>query len=197
MNDYQAKFVTPEQAVKAVQSGDWVDYGFGAGFPELLDKAPDEARRQIQEILGEIEGVVKSHDLRVRSAGDKYEIDVNIHVDRNLSIVQAHDIAERARLDRAALAAHYGGVLPELQFFRVRGDAAPARNDFYRYVNGKFHGVTFLPSACRRYCTARIVPHNNERNVNKDRCEALTGAVLPYIFLNIYLKPIEKSRVLW
>ena len=30
MNDYQAKFVTPEQAVKAVQSGDWVDYGFGA-----------------------------------------------------------------------------------------------------------------------------------------------------------------------
>ena len=62
---------------------------------ELLDKAPNEARRQIQEILGEIEGVVKSHDLRVRSAGDKYEIDVNIHVDRNLSIVQAHDIAER------------------------------------------------------------------------------------------------------
>ena len=39
MNDYQAIFVTPEQAVKAVQSGDWVDYGFGAGFPELLDKA--------------------------------------------------------------------------------------------------------------------------------------------------------------
>ena len=62
---------------------------------ELLDKAPHEARRQIQEILGEIEGVVKSHDLRVRSAGDKYEIDVNVHVDRNLSIVQAHDIAER------------------------------------------------------------------------------------------------------
>ena len=29
MNDYQTKFVTPEQAVKAVQSGDWVDYGFG------------------------------------------------------------------------------------------------------------------------------------------------------------------------
>ena len=32
MNDYQTKFVTPEQAVKVVQSGDWVDYGFGAGF---------------------------------------------------------------------------------------------------------------------------------------------------------------------
>ena len=33
------KFVTPEEAVQAVQSGDWVDYGFGAGFPELLDRA--------------------------------------------------------------------------------------------------------------------------------------------------------------
>ena len=31
-------YVTPEVAVRAVQSGDWVDYGFGAGFPELLDK---------------------------------------------------------------------------------------------------------------------------------------------------------------
>jgi len=36
MNDYQAKFVTPEQAVKAVQSGDWVDYGFGGGFLEAI-----------------------------------------------------------------------------------------------------------------------------------------------------------------
>ena len=33
------KLVTPEEAVQAVQSGDWVDYGFGAGFPELLDRA--------------------------------------------------------------------------------------------------------------------------------------------------------------
>jgi len=33
MQEHQIKYVTPEQAVKAVQSGDWVDYGFGAGFP--------------------------------------------------------------------------------------------------------------------------------------------------------------------
>ena len=39
MGEQQVKFVTPEQAVQAVRSGDWVDYGFGAGFPELLDKA--------------------------------------------------------------------------------------------------------------------------------------------------------------
>ena len=29
----KSKFVTPEVAAKAVQSGDWVDYGFGGGFP--------------------------------------------------------------------------------------------------------------------------------------------------------------------
>ena len=46
MNDYQTKFVTPEQAVKVVQSGDWVDYGFGAGFlANTINrmKSPEEA----------------------------------------------------------------------------------------------------------------------------------------------------------
>ena len=50
MNDYQAKFVTPEQAVKAVQSGDWVDYGFGAGFPELLDKALAARKGEVEDV---------------------------------------------------------------------------------------------------------------------------------------------------
>lgn len=44
MNDYQAKFVTPEQAVKAVQSGDWVDYGFGGVFPSFWTRPSPRAR---------------------------------------------------------------------------------------------------------------------------------------------------------
>ncbi|MFQ9209702.1 MAG: hypothetical protein ACLR3S_11640 [Clostridium fessum] len=32
-NNYAGKFVSAETAVKAVQPGDWVDYGLGAGFP--------------------------------------------------------------------------------------------------------------------------------------------------------------------
>lgn len=43
MNDYQAKFVAPEQAVKAVQSGDWVDYGFGAGLSRAFGQGPRRA----------------------------------------------------------------------------------------------------------------------------------------------------------
>lgn len=36
---YQQKLTTPEQAVKAVQSGDWVDYGWCTNHPVALDKA--------------------------------------------------------------------------------------------------------------------------------------------------------------
>ena len=73
---------------------------------ELLDKAPRDVRAQIQEIIGKIDGVVKSHDLRVRSSGPDYEIDVNIHVDRHLSIVEAHDISERVE---SSIRARFGG----------------------------------------------------------------------------------------
>ena len=33
------KFVTAEEAVKIIKNGDWVDFGFGIGFPELFDRA--------------------------------------------------------------------------------------------------------------------------------------------------------------
>ena len=46
----KAKFVTPEQAARAVQSGDWVDYGFGAGFPELMDKALAARKGEVTDV---------------------------------------------------------------------------------------------------------------------------------------------------
>ncbi len=62
---------------------------------ELMDKAPKAERVQIAEIIEKMDGVIKLHDLRVRSSGGEYEIDVNIHVNRNLSIVDAHEISTR------------------------------------------------------------------------------------------------------
>ena len=50
MRDHPIKFVTPEQAVQAVQSSDWVDYGFGAGFPELLDKALAARKGEVKDV---------------------------------------------------------------------------------------------------------------------------------------------------
>ena len=50
-SDYRSKFVTPaEAAAKAVQSGDWVDYGFGAGFPELMDKALAARKDELKDV---------------------------------------------------------------------------------------------------------------------------------------------------
>ena len=48
--DYRSKFVTAEVAARAVQSGDWVDYGFGAGFPELMDKAIAARKDELKDV---------------------------------------------------------------------------------------------------------------------------------------------------
>jgi len=50
MSDYKSKYVTPEIAAKAVQSGDWVDYGFGAGFPELMDTALAVRKGELRDV---------------------------------------------------------------------------------------------------------------------------------------------------
>lgn len=51
LNDYRNKFVTPEvAAAKAVRSGDWVDYGFGAGFPELMDRALAGRKEELKDV---------------------------------------------------------------------------------------------------------------------------------------------------
>ena len=74
-----------------------------------VDKAPDGMREVIAKIIRQTDGVEKWHALRVRSAGAEYEVDVNIHVKRNLSIVEAHEIAEnvenrmKERLGKKAL----------------------------------------------------------------------------------------------
>lgn len=48
--EYREKFVTPEIAAKVVKSGDWVDYGFGAGFPELMDKALAARKDELSDV---------------------------------------------------------------------------------------------------------------------------------------------------
>lgn len=50
LNQYMEKFVTPEVAAKAVQSSDWVDYGFGGGYPELMDKALAARKEELKDV---------------------------------------------------------------------------------------------------------------------------------------------------
>ena len=51
--EYQSKLVTADEAVKVVQSGDWVDYGWCTGTPDVLDQA---LARRTDEL----------HDVKVR-----------------------------------------------------------------------------------------------------------------------------------
>ncbi len=49
--NFQNKFVTPEAAaLLAVRDGEWVDYGFGACFPELMDKALAARKGKVRDV---------------------------------------------------------------------------------------------------------------------------------------------------
>ena len=48
--EYRAKLRTPVQAVRAVKSGDWVDYTTSLGFPILLDAALAKRRDELTDV---------------------------------------------------------------------------------------------------------------------------------------------------
>lgn len=49
-SEYKRRLVTPEQAVKTVKSGDWVDYITGICMPQLLDAALAERRDELTDV---------------------------------------------------------------------------------------------------------------------------------------------------
>lgn len=60
----------------------------------LLDSAPI-ARKSILEIIARIPEVRSVHDVRVRSSGSTMFVDMNIHVDPNISVDDAHKISHK------------------------------------------------------------------------------------------------------
>ena len=64
--EYKQKLVTAKEAVKIIESGDWVDYGWCNGTPDLLDRAlaerTDELDNRSEEHTSELQsGLVKSY----------------------------------------------------------------------------------------------------------------------------------------
>ena len=49
-DEYRQKLRTPEEAVKVVKSGDWVDYTVALGFPTLLDAALAKRRDELYDV---------------------------------------------------------------------------------------------------------------------------------------------------
>lgn len=73
-----------------------VTYRLGKkSFDALVDKAPEGLRENIAEIVSSIPEVKLSHDIKVRESGPRRFVELNIHVDKNLTIEQAHEISHK------------------------------------------------------------------------------------------------------
>lgn len=48
--EYREKLITPDEAVKVVKSGDWVDYTSNLGMPVLLDRALARRRDELYDV---------------------------------------------------------------------------------------------------------------------------------------------------
>ncbi len=49
-SEYKAKMRTPEEAVKVVKSGDWVDYMYFNGYPKALDRALAKRKEELYDV---------------------------------------------------------------------------------------------------------------------------------------------------
>lgn len=77
----------------------WVSLQLGRrALDALLDRTPEGSLEKIKATLDQIEGLKYYHDIRIRTAGAETFIDLNIHVDENMTVKEAHDITEEIEL---------------------------------------------------------------------------------------------------
>lgn len=73
---------------------------FKDAIDKMVDKACDEETvKRIEDIIYENKEVVKIDDLKTRMFGNRYYIDVEISVDKDMSVSNAHDIAQNVHDD--------------------------------------------------------------------------------------------------
>jgi len=61
----------------------------------LMDKSPKDTRDKVNSILAGIEGILRYHALKIRTAGPYTFIELNIHVDPKLTIDEAHELSHK------------------------------------------------------------------------------------------------------
>ncbi|MEI6888433.1 MAG: cation diffusion facilitator family transporter [Bacteroidales bacterium] len=59
----------------------------------LLDRSPASVVASVESVLSQAQGILRYHDLKVRSAGAENFIEVTIHVEAGLSLERAHEIS--------------------------------------------------------------------------------------------------------
>ena len=60
--ELKRKTVAADAAVAAVKSGDWIDYGFGVGQPDLIDQALAARVATLREV--KLRGTLRSEERR-------------------------------------------------------------------------------------------------------------------------------------
>lgn len=68
-DEYKQKLTSPEEAVKVVKSGDWVEYSHGLGIPKALDEALANRASELEDI--NIRGFLVFHPLKIYEANEK------------------------------------------------------------------------------------------------------------------------------
>ncbi len=90
-------YVDPLVAVGIVAYMAYGSWGIGRdAIDQLMDhELPDADRASIREIALAEPGVKSVHDLRTRAAGPNRFIQVHLEMDRNLSLIEAHEISDQ------------------------------------------------------------------------------------------------------
>lgn len=71
IEEYKRKLRTPEEAVRVVKSGDWIDYGMAASQPVVLDEALSKRKGELKDI--KIRGAFTFSPRRVAEVDPKRE----------------------------------------------------------------------------------------------------------------------------
>jgi cation diffusion facilitator family transporter len=64
---------------------------------ELLDRAPEGLAEQVARSVGEIDGIQRVSQTRVRDVGNRIFVDLTVDVPRYLSFEESHQLAEKAQ----------------------------------------------------------------------------------------------------
>ena len=73
----------------------------GRAIDILLDKAPEQSVKYIEDLLNEHEEIQEYHNLRVRNSGADTFITFNIHINPNTPFVEAHRFCDHLEKDIA------------------------------------------------------------------------------------------------
>ena len=71
---------------------------FWGAMKEMTDTAPaPEVIENIVSCVRKVSGVLQEHDLKVRTSGGSYHIQVHVRVDQNLTVLEGHRIAREVQ----------------------------------------------------------------------------------------------------